>query len=177
MPTLKVGNTEVTDVRVGNTEVQEVYSGSTKIWERGYSAVMTTGYNTWTYSYYNTTNFEAGYGSYSTGQLSQNVESPYGSLTSTAIDVGNGNELIGYLRCTGTTDNSNRTLNLILWNGGNNYSYNGGWTTLTIGGYTYSRSSASFIGSHNIPSRSWTWNITANPFGTTRGATRNISIT
>ena len=41
MPTLKVGNTEVTDVRVGNTEVQDVYVGGTEVWTNG--CVITNG--------------------------------------------------------------------------------------------------------------------------------------
>jgi len=53
----------------------------------------------------------------------------------------------------------------------------GGWTTLQIGGFTYTRSSASYSSSSSLNQRTWTWSNTSNPFGTTRGATRNIEIT
>ena len=176
MPTLKVGNTEVTEVRVGNTEVQEVYAGSTKVWEKGYSAVMTTGYNTHIYTMSNTTHFEAGYGTYSQFPgASTTVSIPYGSLTKTSIDLGNGNETIRALKSYGTENNANKTVQLQV-NGGNNRN-DGGWTTLQIGGFTYTRSSATYGSSSYLNQRTWTWSNTSNPFGTSSGATRNISIT
>jgi len=175
MPTLKVGNTEVTEVRVGNTEVQEVYAGSTKVWEKGYSAVMTTGYNTHIYTMSNTTNFEAGYGTYSQFPGSTTTVSiPYGSLTKTSIDLGNGNETIRALKSYGTENNANKTVQLQV-QGGNNRN-NGGWTTLKIGGFTYTRSSATYSSSSYLNYRTWTWSNTSNPFGTSSGATKNISI-
>jgi len=171
MPTLKVGNTEVEDVRVGSTEVQEVYSGSNKVWERSYSAVMTTGYNTHSYTSSSVTNFEAGYSSFS--QLPG--FSGCGSMSKTSIDIGNGSETIVSLRSTGRTTDTNSTLTLSIWNG-DDVSINGGWTTLKIGGYTFSRSSGTFTyGGGFVHYREWTW-TTQNPFGTTAGATKNISI-
>jgi len=47
------------------------------------------------------------------------------------------------------------------------------WTTLVIGGVSFTRASATFNGSTQ-----WTWSsITSNPFGTTVGATKAITIT
>ena len=41
MPTLKVGNTEVSSVYAGNAEVQSVYVGSTEIWSNAPDYVVT----------------------------------------------------------------------------------------------------------------------------------------
>jgi hypothetical protein len=182
MPTLKVGNTEVTEVRVGNTEVQEVYAGSTKVWEKGYSAVMTTGYNTHIYSFSNTTHYEAGWAYYSTLPFSSpnSMGSPLGSLSNKDVELGNGTEEVFLLRCTWTgTQSSSKTLSLTLTGQGSNYTNNGGWETLKIGGFTFSRSSGSFNGvqGNSYNSRRWSWTTSTNPFGSTRGATKNIEIT
>lgn len=51
-----------------------------------------------------------------------------------------------------------------------------GWNTLNIGGYTYSRSTATYTGSKGYSE--WTWNLTSsdpNPFGTTVGATKTVT--
>lgn len=62
---------------------------------------------------------------------------------------------------------------------------NAGWSTLTIGSSSYSRSSAyhaqgyqdSEVSGTTFPYTNWYWiNQSANPFGTTTGATRSISI-
>jgi hypothetical protein len=181
MPTLKVGNTEVTDVSVGNTEVQEVYSGSNKVWERGYSAVMTTGYNSHIYTGSNTTHYEAGWAYYSTLPFSSpnSMGSPVGSLSNQYVELGNGIEEVFLLRCTWTgNQSSSKTLHLTLMGLGSNYTNNGGWETLKIGGFTFSRSSGSFNGvqGFSLNSRRWSWTTPTNPFGSTRGATKNISI-
>ena len=176
MPSLKIAGSDVENVQVGSTEVQAVYVGSTKLWERGYSAVMTTGYNTHIYTMSNTTHFEAGYGVSSVFPGSTaTVSIPYGSLTKTSIDLGNGNETIKLLRSSGTENNANKTVRLEV-SGGNNVN-DGGWTTLEIGGFTYTRSSATYSSIAYLNTRRWTWSNTSNPFGTSSGATRNISIT
>jgi hypothetical protein len=47
------------------------------------------------------------------------------------------------------------------------------WTTLVIGGVSFTRASATFNGTTQ-----WTWSsITSNPFGTTVGAVKAITIT
>jgi len=54
---------------------------------------------------------------------------------------------------------------------------NSGWTTMTIGSTSYSRSSASFQQFGTTEAR-WTWTSqTSNPYGTTTGATRTVTFT
>jgi hypothetical protein len=182
MPSLKIAGVDVENVQVGSTEVQAVYVGSTKVWERGYSAVMTTGYNSHIYSFSNTTHYEAGYALYSTLPFSSpnSMGSPVGSLSNRYVELGNGTEEISFLRCTWTDNqSSSKTLGLTLMGQGSNYTNNGGWETLKIGGFTFSRSSGSFNGvqGNSYNSRRWSWTTSTNPFGSTRGATKNISIT
>ena len=51
---------------------------------------------------------------------------------------------------------------------------NAGWTTMTIGSYSYNRADATFASSAG--SASWGWTTTStNPFGTTVGATKTVS--
>lgn len=52
-----------------------------------------------------------------------------------------------------------------------------GWTTLGVGGNTYNRTS--FSVSYNNPTNRWIYTLstTINPFGTTIGATRAITLT
>lgn len=54
----------------------------------------------------------------------------------------------------------------------NGYAPNAGWTTLTVGTSSYSRTSA--IYSYNGTETAWSWDAssTGNPFGTTIGATK-----
>lgn len=56
---------------------------------------------------------------------------------------------------------------------------NSGWTTMTIGSTSYSRSSASFVQFGSSPTVTrWEWSgITTNPYGTTTGATRTVTFT
>jgi hypothetical protein len=171
MPSLKIAGVDVENVQVGSTQVQAVYVGSTKLWERSYSAVMTVGYNTHSYTGSSVRNFEAGYSSFS--QLPG--FSGCGSMSKTSIDLGNGSETLVTLRSTGRTTDTFTTLTLSIWNG-DDPSINGGWTTLKIGGYTFSRSSGTFTYAGGfVHYRNWTW-TTQNPFGTTAGVTKNISI-
>lgn len=54
---------------------------------------------------------------------------------------------------------------------------NSGWTTMTIGSTSYSRSSATFQQFGTTEAR-WTWTSqTSNPYGTTTGATRTVTFT
>lgn len=177
-----VGGTEINDIKIGSTEINEVYVGANKVWERGYSAVMTTGYNSHSYSGSNTTHYEAGWANYSTLPFSSpnSMGSPVGSLSNEYAEIGNGNEGVFILRCTWTgNQSSSKTLSLTLMGLGSNYTNNGGWETLKIGGFTFSRSSGSFNGvqGFSLNSRRWSWTTPTNPFGSTRGATKNISIT
>lgn len=53
---------------------------------------------------------------------------------------------------------------------------NSGWTTMTVGGLSLSRSSATFITLGTSGSR-WSWTGQSNPFGTTAGATKVVTFT
>ena len=54
-----------------------------------------------------------------------------------------------------------------------NYYYNSGFTTMTVAGTSFNRTSATYTGSSN--GSSWAWaNVTTNPFGTTVGATKTV---
>lgn len=57
----------------------------------------------------------------------------------------------------------------------NGYAPNAGWTTLTINGISYSRSTAVY--GYNGTESSWGWDAssTGNPFGTTIGATKAVT--
>lgn len=57
------------------------------------------------------------------------------------------------------------------------YAPNAGWTTFTIDGVNYSRSTANY--SYNGTQSAWSWDAssTGNPFGTTIGATKAVSWT
>jgi hypothetical protein len=151
-----------------------VIAGQTDI----FSAVMTVGYNTHKFSYATQGQFEAGYGGFSTFPgSSKTVQSPFGSLSNgTDIVIDGDRGTIAVLKATGYSDGSNRELNFTVW-GMSNYEYNGGWETLQIGGSTFRRSDAkAFTSSSYVGGRSWVWDINSNPFGSTRGATKNISI-
>jgi hypothetical protein len=54
---------------------------------------------------------------------------------------------------------------------------NSGWTTMSIAGTNFSRTSASFQVINSTETR-WTWSsISTNPFGTTTGATKSVVFT
>jgi hypothetical protein len=50
---------------------------------------------------------------------------------------------------------------------------NEGWTTMTVGGVPFTRTSGNY--STNGTSTTWTWLTASNPYGTTIGATRAIT--
>lgn len=56
-------------------------------------------------------------------------------------------------------------------------SVNAGFTSMTVDGQTFSRSSASYTYTGNAPNgfRYWSWSTATNPFGTTVGATRTVT--
>lgn len=141
----------------------------------GYTQQMTTGYNTHIYTGSNTRHIEAGYGEFSQFPgVTSTVSIPYGSLPDTSINLNNGNESIRRLACIGTENNIYKQVILEV-KGGNNRD-DGGWTTLQIGGYTFKRSSATYTSGSYLNTRKWAWSVSSNPFGTSAGATRSISI-
>ncbi|MDB4408507.1 hypothetical protein N9165_00370 [Akkermansiaceae bacterium] len=78
----------------------------------------------------------------------------------------------------------NKTIQLLAWNDLNiltirvaGTASNSGWTTMTVNGTAFSRSSASFLVG-GTATTSWQWlSITTNPFGTTVGATKQVVFT
>ncbi len=170
----------VSSVPLNKTHGRIIIAGQTD----RYSGQMTVGYNTFQRTNDPKTRFEAGYGSFSLAPNSYGrpdaVESPYGVLPNRdQIDSGNRNEYIVHIKAEGYTDGSGMILTFELWssNSATNHLYNGGWETLQIGGITYNRSDATFKGVNIMfPVRRWVWNLTSNPFGTSRGAVKNISI-
>jgi hypothetical protein len=156
-----------------------VIAGQTDV----YTGIMTTGYNTFQRTGDPKTRFEAGYGSFSLAPNSygrpDTVESPYGDLPNRdEIDADNGNEYIVHIKAEGYTDGSDMILTFELWGVDViSHLYNGGWENLQIGGITYNRSDATFENANLLfPVRRWKWNLTSNPFGTSRGAAKTISI-
>ena len=163
----------VSSVPKNKTHGRIIIAGQTDL----YSEQMIVGYNTHKYSYESKTQFEAGYGAFSIFPgTSQTVQSPFGDLPNRFdIDFGAGDENIVFIKATGNTDGTNRELKFDLWDS-NNVTYNGGWETLEIGGFTFRRVDAAFTTFEFVGGRSWKWNLDSNPFGNERGATRNISI-
>lgn len=75
---------------------------------------------------------------------------------------------------------NNRPITALEWTGHNNliirvdsYYYNSGFTTMTVAGTSFNRTSATYTGSST--GGQWVWaNVTTNPFGTTVGATKTV---
>ena len=78
---------------------------------------------------------------------------------------------------------NNGTIRTLEWSDFNNliisvdnYYYNSGFTTMTVAGTSFNRTSATYTGSSN--GGQWVWaNTTTNPFGTTVGATKTVVFT
>lgn len=72
--------------------------------------------------------------------------------------------------------------NLLLYTQSYNQVYNGGWTSITVNGQTFTRAASSFLGGETgtgtgIYYGDWFWNAVANPFpadGTTINVTWNV---
>ena len=93
----------------------------------------------------------------------------YGSLTDTTVDNLNGRF------CSLLNWNSSNN-SLVLWVEASSDPGNSGFTTLSINGSNFSRTSATYSfasGSY----QQWYWSGATNPFGTTAGATRSIAMT
>jgi hypothetical protein len=172
MPNIMKGSTQIKDIKIGNITINKVFVGSNPVWYRSYSATMTVGKGSYTPFLHSPVDV-FGY------------TSAYGSLTRDDADsYSKPNAYISQLDWK--TYDSDGRLYLRLYNNGggmNSGASNGneGWTTLTIGSKSYSRSSGWYY--HGSNYRQWLWMAPAmsssssnNPFGTTVGATRSISI-
>ena len=184
MPTLKVGNTEVTDVRVGNTEVQEVYAGSNKVWERAlpfvitndYSDVTTTfSYNSWTRTVF------AGYASltslYTT--LSESDISPQPPNFDASTYTGSTPWLYQFnyymFESSGTGGTPVDQVQLWISHDEGESVSDDGWTSVTVGSTTLNRVDAIYFNYHVFTV--WTWTSVGNPFGTTVGGLVDVKFT
>ncbi len=184
MPTLKVGNTEVTDVRVGNTEVQEVYSGSTKVWERALSFVITNDYSNVTINLTQNSSITTTWAGYAF------LTNLYTSLSESSISPQPPNFDISTY--TGSTpwvyqfnyfksEQNNTGLTAVdqvqLWisHGLDESVSHDGWTSVTVGSTTLNRVDAGYF---NYPMYTvWTWTDVGNPFGTTVGGSVDVKFT
>ena len=71
-------------------------------------------------------------------------------------------------------DNAGTTLVVFSVNG---FAPNSGWSTLSVAGSNYSRSSASYAYNSGDNFTQWYWTAASNPYGTTVGATKALSWT
>lgn len=183
MPTIKVGNTEVTDVRVGNTEVQEVYSGSTKVWERATTLVVTndTYYQQMNFSYgswhkYDYNGFASGtiYYSNNQGDLADSSISPNTFTDSTHSGGAPVVTALHHVRFRTSNNVDQTTIKFTV----DKPVTNDGWTTMTIGNTSYNRADATTFTTNSTHS-TWQWisNTNHNPFGTTVGASVEVKFT
>lgn len=129
-----VGGSEIKDIKIGNTEINDVYVGGNHVWTRGLlSLSMTTG------GYYDNDEDDDGdtYIEHRIGYEGGNYG--HGSLSSTSFAA-----II-----------SGTTIRELQWERENNLRYfqlrlersssipNSGWTSMTLNGHTFNRTSAS----------------------------------
>jgi hypothetical protein len=149
---VRVGNTEIASlgkIKLGTTNITKVFRGSVQIWPSGFSSTITVGNNSNQYGY---------------------RFSLFGVITN--VDISNpagANAVLTDLFF------QNGTLAFHIQNNSTVTEPNG-WTTLNIGGTNYNRTS--FSVSYNAPIGRWIYTLSTgtNPFGTTVGATRTITL-
>ena len=173
MPSLKLGDTDISAIQVGSTDVQAVYIGETEIWSSKPTYIINNGYDSKrTYTtpqypghepYYDTVQY--GYRS-----TSANTLGPFGSFSSNGrLPLVSGKGSFPFGTDSGTsayiTEFYNQTVDysdtqavnetqLVLKVDGNTGS-NSGWTSITSGTKTVNRTDASYSSTGNI--RTWTW--------------------
>jgi len=92
----------------------------------------------------------------------------FGSITATSCPIAGSGAYVSAIVHIGVTGE----LFVVINNGSTTIAPNG-WTTISINGTNYNRTSFSLYGA----SGSWEWTlVTANPLGTTVGATKTITI-
>ena len=173
MPNIVKGTTQIKDIKVGNISINKVLVGSNPVWYRSYSATMTVGKGSYTPFLHSPVDV---YG----------YSGVYGSLTRDDADsYSKPNAYISTM--SWYTHDFDGRLTFTIWNddGGmdsGSSSGNEGWSNLTIGSASYSRSSGWYY--HSNSYRKWMWmhpasstSSSSNPFGNTVGATRSITIT
>ena len=164
--TIHIGGNRINDIRIGNTAINKVYIGANKVWERNYSATLTVG------------------STYIPPQFGESAYTFYGKTGSGSLnntDAGSFSEdgaVVSSLHWKPYLANSGTAAKLtfkIYKSSGFSSGGNSGWTTLSIGSHNFSRSSMSFAETSTY--KTWTKNTTTNPFGTTVGATRAVTVT
>ena len=92
----------------------------------------------------------------------------FGSLTDNTVDNLGGVE-VSFLQYSGST---------FTFGIKSTTQTNSGWTSITIGSQTINRTSLNFVNTNTLNNWvMWQGTVSTNPFGTTSGATRSISLT
>lgn len=158
--TILVGSTNITDIQIGSTAINSVYVGANKVWDRGPAALdtqtVTVGLDTaGTLSLYGFDrdiwihgSITDGTCNFKSGALYDAIDSMYNS---------NGGTMTTILYINGSQTNAD-------------------WTTMTIAGYAYQRTDATYTQGSVT---SWTWQVvsTVSAMGTTVGATKTVVFT
>lgn len=162
----EVGGTSGTTVSLNDSDVRGLISkasGAQMSFNEWYGASATSNWSA-TMTVGNATSFKIQNYGYYVGSF---TASAFGSITDSTVDNYSGSPSLHRLSWAATA-----MLNLQIT--GNNA--NSGWSTLTVGSTTFSRTSAlySYVSSQNYSQ--WLWSsISSNPFGTS--GTKSVSLT
>lgn len=107
------------------------------------------------------------------GSGSRNTSTTSGSIS--PVDSTNFYSGADIVACCWEDHSAGANYDLVLLEVAGNQS-NSGWTTLDIAGTTFSRTAGTYYYDSNANTTQWTWLTQTNPFGTTNGATRAITI-
>jgi len=161
MPTLKVGNTEVSDVRVGNTQVEQVYAGSSKIWENALANfTMVAGTYTSQQSYSDqggsTTYTDYTYKGYATIINGSSFSGKYTLHGGSDVTVATfwSTKAVTYNSQTPSYTTTTGYSRFGLWG----QVANSGWNSITVNGNTKNRADANFtLGLSYLNNCWWEW--------------------
>lgn len=153
--TIFVGSTEVTDIVIGSTAINTVWVGATKLWERVLNdeQTITVGF------------LDGGGGIVDWGF--RTTDATFGSTSDGTSDFASGASYLDIYqhKTTGTFNFNLLTVRV------DALVPDSGWTTVTIGGVAYTRTSATYT--QDAGATSWLLTIATDvyPFGQTIGAT------
>jgi hypothetical protein len=165
-----IGGTEIKDIKIGSTAINSVWIGANEVWSRNLDQqTVTVGYRSYT------DDFGSGNGA---------VTNIYGFTPLINGDRG------GSISDGTSNLYSGASINVLYWWHAS-YSWtsdvkkvvfsvtgtfsNSGWTTMSVAGTNFARTSASFSTSFGFTR--WEWPTASNPFGTTVGATKTVTWT
>jgi hypothetical protein len=174
------GNTEITDIKHGNTEINSVWVGSNRVWTRGYevtvdTATTSTQFDVLTYQYY--AGFRDTHPTYTypiEGSISPTKEFKLSPL----INSSDPTPEITYLYHSKFWSDANGVYSHYMQLNVDQQVSNSGWTSMKVGNDTFNRTDAGYFSGYQYTF--WMWTITTdtlNPFGTTDGATVQVSFT